>query len=212
MAIYPRRGKRRYQKPVLRRYGPRAWDKRSDPSPMLSNMSFYYSHFLTPSEDNMLSFLLRSPNTFYAHLHTSDLSNLSIFLCRGLQNETRLTSFPRQQTPSMGKVSRTQDWNILTALLVNYVLYVCLFTVKKPCRNAPNSDVDNGGAEPNDVRVGIFRPPRRFVRATVVHIGISRSFFYSVGTYVIPGFQLGREFIDALYMQMQWYIFDNNFQ
>jgi hypothetical protein len=28
--------------------------------------------------------------------------------------------------------------------------------------------------------VGIFRPPRRLVRATDVHIGISRSFFYSV--------------------------------
>ncbi len=53
--------------------------------------------------------------------------------------------------------------------------------LKKPCRNAPNSDADNGGAEPNDVGVGIFRPPTRLVRATVVHIGISRSFFYSVG-------------------------------
>jgi hypothetical protein len=30
------------------------------------------------------------------------------------------------------------------------------------------------------VGVGIFRPPRRLVRATVVHNGISRSFFYSV--------------------------------
>ncbi len=55
-----------------------------------------------------------------------------------------------------------------------------LYTVKKPCRNPPNSDVDNGGAEPNDVGVGIFRPSRRLVRATVVHVGISRSFFYSV--------------------------------
>ncbi len=56
------------------------------------------------------------------------------------------------------------------------------YTIKKPCRNAPNSDVDNGGAEPNDVGVGILRPPRRLVRATVVHIGISRSFFtvYSI--------------------------------
>jgi hypothetical protein len=54
------------------------------------------------------------------------------------------------------------------------------YTVKKPCRNAPNSDVDNGGAEPNNVGVEIFRPPRRLVRATIVHIGISRSFFYSV--------------------------------
>jgi hypothetical protein len=54
------------------------------------------------------------------------------------------------------------------------------YTVKKPCRNAPNSDADNGGAEPNDVGVGIFRSPSRLVRATVVHIGISRSFFYSV--------------------------------
>ncbi len=51
---------------------------------------------------------------------------------------------------------------------------------KKPCPYAPNSDVDNGGAEPNDMGIGIFRPPRRLVRATVVHIGISRSFFYSV--------------------------------
>ncbi len=55
-----------------------------------------------------------------------------------------------------------------------------MYTVKKPCRNAPNPDVDNGGAEPNDVGVGIFRPPRRLVRATDVDIGISRSFFYSV--------------------------------
>ncbi len=45
----------------------------------------------------------------------------------------------------------------------------------------PNSDVDNGGAEPKDLGVGIFRPPRRLVRATDVHVGISRSFFYSVG-------------------------------
>jgi hypothetical protein len=50
-------------------------------------------------------------------------------------------------------------------------------TVKKPCRNAPNSDVDNGGSEPKGVGVGIFRPQRRLVRTTVVHIGISRSFF-----------------------------------
>ncbi len=58
---------------------------------------------------------------------------------------------------------------------------IWLYTVKKPCRNAPNSDVDNGGAEPNDVGVGIFRHPCRLVHATVVHIEISRSFFYSVG-------------------------------
>jgi hypothetical protein len=45
------------------------------------------------------------------------------------------------------------------------------------CRNTPNSDVDNGGVEPKDVGVGIFRPPRRLVRATVIHIGILRSFF-----------------------------------
>ncbi len=38
----------------------------------------------------------------------------------------------------------------------------------------------NGGAEPKDVGVGIFLPPRRLVRATVVHVGISGSFFYSV--------------------------------
>jgi hypothetical protein len=57
---------------------------------------------------------------------------------------------------------------------------VYTYTVKKPCRNVPNSDVDNGGAEPKNVGVGIFRPPRRLVRATVVHIGYSRSFFYSV--------------------------------
>jgi hypothetical protein len=55
------------------------------------------------------------------------------------------------------------------------------YTVKKPCRIAPNCDADNGGAEPNDVGVGIFRPPHRLVRATDAHIGISRSFFYSVG-------------------------------
>ncbi len=55
-----------------------------------------------------------------------------------------------------------------------------VYTVKKPCRNAPNSDVDNGGAEPKDVGVGIFRPPCRLVSATVVHIGILRSIFYSV--------------------------------
>jgi hypothetical protein len=53
-----------------------------------------------------------------------------------------------------------------------------VYTVKKPCRNVPNSDVDNGGAEPKDLGVGIFRPPCRLVRATDVHIGISRSFFY----------------------------------
>jgi hypothetical protein len=46
--------------------------------------------------------------------------------------------------------------------------------------NAPNSDVDNGGAEPKDVGVGNFRHPRHLVRATDVHIGISRSFFNSV--------------------------------
>jgi hypothetical protein len=48
-------------------------------------------------------------------------------------------------------------------------------TVKKPCRNAPNSDVDNGGAEPKDI--GIFRYPRLLVCATISHIEISRSFF-----------------------------------
>jgi hypothetical protein len=53
-----------------------------------------------------------------------------------------------------------------------------VYTVKKkPCRNAPNSDVDNDGAEANDEGVGIFRSPRRFVRAIVVHNGISRNFF-----------------------------------
>jgi hypothetical protein len=40
---------------------------------------------------------------------------------------------------------------------------------QKQCRNSPNSDVDNGGAEPKNVGVGIFRPPRRLVSATVVH-------------------------------------------
>ncbi len=55
-----------------------------------------------------------------------------------------------------------------------------MYTVKKPGRNAPNSDVDNGGAEPKDVGVGIYRHPHSLVRATVVHIGISHSFFYSV--------------------------------
>ncbi len=49
--------------------------------------------------------------------------------------------------------------------------------LKKPRRNAPNSDADNCGAEPNDVGAGIFRPLRRLVRATVVHIGILQSFF-----------------------------------
>ncbi len=68
-------------------------------------------------------------------------------------------------------------------VFVDGLCYV--YTVKKPCRNAPNSDVDNGGAEPNDVGVGIFRPPCRLVRATVVHIGISRSFFYSVVNTII---------------------------
>ncbi len=64
----------------------------------------------------------------------------------------------------------------------------CLPTLlKKPCRNAPNSDADNGGAEPNDMGVGIFRSIRRLVRATVVHIEISRSFFYSAGVcYEVP--------------------------
>ncbi len=62
----------------------------------------------------------------------------------------------------------------------NRYRYRYRYTVKKPCRNAPNSDADNGGAEPNDVGVGIFRPPRCLVRANVVHIGISLSFFYSV--------------------------------
>ncbi len=51
--------------------------------------------------------------------------------------------------------------------------YKTVHRKKKPCRNAPNSDADNGGAEPKDVEVGIFRPPRRLVRATVVHIGIT---------------------------------------
>jgi hypothetical protein len=60
---------------------------------------------------------------------------------------------------------------------MQYFITSVACTVKKPCRNAPNSDVDNGGSEPNDVGVGIFRPPRRLVRATVVHIGISPSFF-----------------------------------
>jgi hypothetical protein len=46
-----------------------------------------------------------------------------------------------------------------------------------PYRNAPNSDVDNGGAEPKEVGVGIFRPPRRLVRATVVHIGFRAAIF-----------------------------------
>ncbi len=34
----------------------------------------------------------------------------------------------------------------------------CCCTVKKPCRNAPNSNVDNGCAEPNDVGVGFSDP------------------------------------------------------
>jgi hypothetical protein len=49
-----------------------------------------------------------------------------------------------------------------------------------------NSDVDNGGADPKDVWVGIFRPPRRSVRATVVHIGISISFFLQCGNILWP--------------------------
>jgi hypothetical protein len=71
------------------------------------------------------------------------------------------------------------------------MLIICPFSgfihCKKPCRNAPNSDVDNGGAEPNNVEVEIFRPPRRLVRATVVHIGISRSFFT---VYVVTALSL----------------------
>ncbi len=37
----------------------------------------------------------------------------------------------------------------------------CHTVKKKPRRNAPNSGVENGGAEPKDVGVGTFRPPRR---------------------------------------------------
>ncbi len=48
------------------------------------------------------------------------------------------------------------------------------------CAKYADNDVDNDGAEPKDVGVGIFRPPRRLVRATVLQIGISLSFFYSV--------------------------------
>jgi hypothetical protein len=68
------------------------------------------------------------------------------------------------------------DWPVMTVTAL----------LKKPCRNAPNSDADNGGAEPSDVGVGIFQPPRRLVRATGVHIGISRSFFYSVAAPDMP--------------------------
>jgi hypothetical protein len=70
------------------------------------------------------------------------------------------------------------------------------YTVKKSCRNAPNSDVDNGGAEPKDVGVGIFLPPRRLVRATVVHVGISGSFFYSVLAPKDRGVSLKKEVKD----------------
>ncbi len=77
----------------------------------------------------------------------------------------------RSTAASHRPVPKVRDTN-------NVVLRATL--LKKPCRNAPNADVDNGGAEPKDVGVGIFRPPRRLVRSTVVHIGISRSFFYSV--------------------------------
>jgi hypothetical protein len=55
----------------------------------------------------------------------------------------------------------------------------CEHCYKKTYRNVPNSDVDNGGAEPKPVGVGIFRFPRRLVCTTVANIGISRSFFYS---------------------------------
>jgi hypothetical protein len=48
---------------------------------------------------------------------------------------------------------------------------------EKPSGNALNSDFANGGTEPKDVGVEIFRPPCRLVRATVVHIGILHSFF-----------------------------------
>ncbi len=55
--------------------------------------------------------------------------------------------------------------NIIHLFISERILHIGLtpgrYTVKKPCRNAPTSDADNGGAEPNDVGVGIFRPPRR---------------------------------------------------
>ncbi len=72
--------------------------------------------------------------------------------------------------------------NITTAIYDtgHTLIYITLHYKKRPCPNPPNSDVDNGGAEPKDVGVGIFRPPHRLVRATDVHIGISRSIFYGV--------------------------------
>ncbi len=78
------------------------------------------------------------------------------------------------KSPVLISISVTYSTYYISDLVVDALL-------KKPCRNAPNSDADNGGAEPNDVGVGIFRPPRRLVRATVVHIRISRSFFTVCG-------------------------------
>jgi hypothetical protein len=62
--------------------------------------------------------------------------------------------------------------------IFSYDMGMCLepHCKKKPCRNAPNSDVYNGGSEPKDEGVGILRPSSRLVRATVVHIGISPAF------------------------------------
>jgi hypothetical protein len=48
---------------------------------------------------------------------------------------------------------------------------------KKAMSECAKLDVDIGDAEPKDVGVGIFRPPRCLVCATIVHIRISHNFF-----------------------------------
>ncbi len=56
----------------------------------------------------------------------------------------------------------------------NYLKY----TAKKPCWNAPNSDVDISDGEPKDVGVGIFRPPPpRLVCATLSTSEFRAAFF-----------------------------------
>jgi hypothetical protein len=63
----------------------------------------------------------------------------------------------------------------------------------KPCRNAPNSDVDNGngganqtawvgGAEPRDVGVGIFRPV--WFAPPLSTLEFRADFFYTVSLRV----------------------------
>ncbi len=67
-------------------------------------------------------------------------------------------------------------FQFLTVFIEFFLCYL-LVILKKAMSECANSDVDNGGAEPKAAGVGIFRPSRRLDRATVVHIGISRSFF-----------------------------------